>query len=294
MSKTTIAGLLLLLLILLRMFWPEPGAERTAAIDRQDPDSSTPSLSEDPGSKDIPSSSRNGDSSSNTLSAIERRRSALRPDNAETHPRQDTDPSVTGTTPSGNPLPAESDEATLSGAQPMERAKKFEIKRFSADEVMALPRKDKTAFLDKNKLSEPDDYERFSHLPEVAVIDTYLKGQYRGKLEDKDGREWTLVLGIDGRLEGEHFTGDMAIEMLNQDNEPVGRSKTSGPLDSHFRVVDEGDRHSLLIIPSSRDNSKMYQIFISQSNKAVLAGNYYRKDENGKFQISGPFVLTRF
>lgn len=289
MSKTTIAGLLLLLLILMRVFWPASPSAEAPGDQREDDDGSF--IPERPIGKDILSLPESG-ASSEASSAVERRRAGSTPPDAGTHQGSDDG---SGGTPSSLDSGLENpDRVNLSGAKPMEQSKKFEIKKFSADEIMALPLKDKTTFLDKNKLRNPDDFERFQRLPEVAVIDSYLKGQYQGKLEDKDGREWTLVFGIDGQLEDDHFTGEMAIEILNQANEPVGRSSTSGPLDSHFRVVEEGDKYSLLITPGSRDNSKMYQIFISPSNKSMLAGNYYRKDENGKFQISGPFVLKRF
>ncbi len=166
----------------------------------------------------------------------------------------------------------------------------FDIKNFAVDEVLALPTTDKQKFLERNKLSDPEKYRRFRYLSDVGVIDRLLKGRYRGTIE---GKGWTIALDIAGQLDGEHFNGQLAVNLFSATQDPISSSSANGPLDSHVRVVDEGDKNSLLIMPSSEGEGSMFQIFIGNENRDMLAGNYYVKGEDGTFERIGPFVLKR-
>ena len=170
----------------------------------------------------------------------------------------------------------------------------FDIKRFAVDELLAMPLDEKKRFLEKNEMKEPGKYRDFPALADASVVDKVLKGDYRGDIAAKDGKKWTVDLRINGQMEQDHFNGELAVEIFNGAMQSVARSNTTGPLDEHVRVVDEGDRPSLLIVPSTGDeNSKAFQIFVGSENRSILMGTYYERQDNGSFEPLGPFVLKR-
>lgn len=176
------------------------------------------------------------------------------------------------------------------GVKPM----KFDIQSFGIDEILALPMEEKLRFLEKNQLREPNKIEQFRYLPDATVMDKFLKGTFKGKFEAINGKQWTLALTIDGQVEGDHFNGELAVELFNAQDESVARSTTQGPLEEHVRLVEEGNRNSLLISPNiGSENAVQYQVFIGQDNRTALAGNFYEKNKDGVFELSGPFVLKR-
>lgn len=166
----------------------------------------------------------------------------------------------------------------------------FDIKAYGVDTVLALPTAEKKKFLDRNTIAEPEKFKRFRYLNDVAVIDRFLKGRYQGTIE---GKGWIVALDIAGQVEDERFSGELAVKLFTAQKEPISRSATQGPLDSHVRIVEEGDKNSLLILPSQEGESSLYQIFIGEENRSMLAGNYYEKREDGTFERIGPFVLNR-
>lgn len=166
----------------------------------------------------------------------------------------------------------------------------FDVKAFAVDTLLALPLAEKKKFLERNALAEPEKFKRFRYLNDLAVIDRFLKGRYRGTIE---GKGWIVMLDIEGQLEDTHFSGELAVNLFNADNVAISRSATQGPLDSHVRIVEEGDKNSLLLLPSSEGEGSLYQIFIGAENRQTLAGNYYEKREDGTFERIGPFVLQR-
>ncbi len=170
----------------------------------------------------------------------------------------------------------------------------FDIKKFAVDDLLAMPLEEKKKFLEKNQLKELDKAKRFAPLSDPSVVDTVLKGQYRGDIDGADGKKWTLDLRIDGQMEEGHFNGELALEIFNGAHQSVARSNTTGPLDDHVRVVDQGDRNSLLILPNTGDeNSKVFQIFVGSNNRSMLMGTYYERRDDGVFEPLGPFVLKR-
>jgi hypothetical protein len=169
----------------------------------------------------------------------------------------------------------------------------LDLKKFAIDEILALPIPEQKKFLTKNQLQHPDKFTRFRNISQLSVIEQYLKGEFSGKIEGKSGEEWYLRMNIDGEVEQEHFQGEIAVELLDKTRSPLSRSHLRGPLDDHIRVVDEGDRSSLLIQPTGPENVKLYQVFIGGNSKQQLTGNYYARNGEGKLQILGSFVLTK-
>ncbi len=83
------------------------------------------------------------------------------------------------------------------------------------------------------------------------------------------------------------------MQLLDKTRSPLSRSHLRGPLEDHIRVVEEGERSSLLIQPTGPDNIKLYQVFIGGKSKQQLTGNYYARNGEGKLQILGSFVLKK-
>jgi len=172
-------------------------------------------------------------------------------------------------------------------------APELDLKKFASDEILALPFTEQKKFLQKNQLKDPEKFTRFRNISQLTVIDDYLKGDFYGKIEGEGGQEWYLHLNIDGEVEAKHFQGEIAVEIQDKSRAPVSRSNLRGPLDDHIRVVEEGDRSSLLIQPTGPENAKLYQVFIGGKNKQQLTGNYYAQNGEGKLQILGSFVLKK-
>jgi hypothetical protein len=170
---------------------------------------------------------------------------------------------------------------------------RFELKHFAADEILALPFVEQKKFLTRNQLHEPQNFERFRPLSQLSVIEEYLKGDYHGTLEAEEGQNWLLNLNIDGAVEENHFQGELAVELLDQTHSSISRSHLRGPLDDHIRVVDEGERSSLLIQAAHPEVVRMYQVFIGSRNRQQLAGNYYERNGEGKLQFLGSFVVKK-
>ncbi|WP_218110186.1 hypothetical protein [Oligoflexus tunisiensis] len=169
----------------------------------------------------------------------------------------------------------------------------LDLKKFAIDEILALPIPEQKKFLTKNQLQHPEKFTRFRNISQPSVIEQYLKGDFSGKIEGKSGEEWYLRMNIDGEVEQDHFQGEIAVELLDKTRSPLSRSHLRGPLDDHIRVVEEGDRSSLLIQPTGPENVKLYQVFIGGKSKQQLTGNYYARNGEGKLQILGSFVLTK-
>jgi hypothetical protein len=169
----------------------------------------------------------------------------------------------------------------------------MDLKKFASDEILALPFPEQKKFLTKNQLQDPEKFTSFRNISQLTVIEQYLKGDFQGKIEGQGGQEWFLHLNIDGEVEAEHFQGEIAVELLDKNRSPLSRSHLRGPLDDHIRVVEQGERSSLLIQPSGPENIKLYQVFIGGENKQQLTGNYYARNGEGKLQILGSFVLKK-
>jgi len=183
------------------------------------------------------------------------------------------------------PLPEKTPEA--------DKEKAFPLQEFAIDEILAMPRVEQNRFLTKNQIQDPEKFARFRNISQMAVIDRYLKGQFAGTIEGPSGEAWQMKLDIDGQVEQNHFQGEIAVELLDKRDQPMTRSHLRGPLDDHIRLVDEGDRSSLLIQPSGPESQRMYQVFIGSQNRQQLAGNYYGRNGEGKLQILGSFLLKR-
>jgi hypothetical protein len=169
----------------------------------------------------------------------------------------------------------------------------LDLKKFASDEILALPFTEQKKFLQKNQLQDPEKFTRFRNISQLSVIEQYLKGDFQGKIEGQGGQEWYLHLNIDGEVEEQHFQGEIAMELQDKTRAPLSRSHLRGPLDDHIRVVEEGERSSLLIQPTGPENAKLYQVFIGGNNKQQLTGNYYARNGEGKLQILGSFVLKK-
>lgn len=169
----------------------------------------------------------------------------------------------------------------------------FEIKRFAVDEILALPRAEQKNFFTKNQIQHPEKFTRFRNISSLPVIDRYLKGTFLGTIDSPGSPVVGMRLRLDGQIEEPHFQGEITVEMLDRQNEPLSRSHLRGPLDDHIRLVEEGDRHSLLIESSGPDSPRLYQVFIASDNRQELAGNYYARNGDGKLQILGSFLLKR-
>ncbi|HET9241042.1 MAG TPA: hypothetical protein VFO10_27495 [Oligoflexus sp.] len=169
----------------------------------------------------------------------------------------------------------------------------LDLRKFASDEILALPFTEQKKFLQKNQLQDPEKFTRFRNIRQLSLIDEYLKGDFHGKIEGQGGQEWYLSMNIDGEVEAQHFQGEIAVELQDKTRAPLSRSHLKGPLDDHIRVVEEGERSSLLIEPTGPDNTKLYQVFIGGSNRQELSGNYYARNGEGKLQILGSFVLKK-
>jgi len=194
------------------------------------------------------------------------------------------------------------DEVTMSSKEPEPLPEKtpdagretaFPVQKFAIDEILAMPRVEQNRFLTKNQIQDPEKFARFRNISQMAVIDRYLKGQFAGTIEGSAGEAVKMKLDIDGQVEQDHFQGEIAVELLDKRDQPLTRSHLRGPLDDHIRMVEEGDRSSLLIQPSGPESPRMYQVFIGSQNRQQLAGNYYARNGEGKLQILGSFVLKR-
>lgn len=170
---------------------------------------------------------------------------------------------------------------------------RFEVKQFAVDEILAQPFVEQKKFLTRNQLHDPQNFERFRPLSQLTVIEEYLKGDYHGTLETEEGQNWLLHLNIDGLIEENHFQGELAVELMDQSHSSISRSHLRGPLDDHIRVVDEGERSSLLIQAAHPEVVRMYQVFIESRNRQQLAGNYYERNGEGKLQFLGSFVVRK-
>jgi hypothetical protein len=170
---------------------------------------------------------------------------------------------------------------------------RFEVKQFAADEILALPFAEQKKFLTRNQLHDPQNFERFRPLSQLTVIEEYLKGDYHGTLEAEAGQNWLLHMNIDGLIEENHFQGELAVELMDQNHSSISRSHLRGPLDDHIRVVDEGERSSLLIQAAHPEVVRMYQVFIGSRDRKQLAGNYYERNGEGKLQFLGSFVVKK-
>ncbi|HYX35960.1 MAG TPA: hypothetical protein VE954_22900 [Oligoflexus sp.] len=172
-------------------------------------------------------------------------------------------------------------------------AEPLDLQKFAVDEILALPFTEQKKFLTKNQLQDPDKFTRFRNISQLSLIENYLKGTFEGKVEGDGGDDRILQLKIDGEVEQNHFQGEITVELLNKQRAPISRSHLRGPLDDHIRVVEEGERSSLLIQPGGPENMKLYQVFIGGTNRQQLAGNYYARNGEGKLQILGSFVLKK-
>jgi len=190
-------------------------------------------------------------------------------------------------------LPQETLEPLPEKSSVPQPAPPLDLKEFAVDEILALPLTEQKKFLSKNQLQDPDNFTRFRGISQLSLIEQHLKGDYQGKVEGQSGEEWFLHLNIDGEVEQNHFQGEIAVELLDKTRSPLSRSHLRGPLDDHIRVVEEGERSSLLIQPTGPENLKLYQVFIGGNNRQQLAGNYYGRNGEGKLQILGSFVLKK-
>ncbi len=191
-------------------------------------------------------------------------------------------------------VPAREPEKPLMETPAVSRpAPAFDLQKFASDEILVLPFTEQKKFLAKNQLQDPEKFARFRNLSQLAVIEEHLKGDFHGRIEGKGGQEWLLHLNIDGEVEAQHFQGEILVELLDKTRSPLSRSHLRGPLEDHIRVVEEGERSSLLIQPTGPDNIKLYQVFIGGKSKQQLTGNYYARNGEGKLQILGSFVLKK-
>lgn len=172
-------------------------------------------------------------------------------------------------------------------------APELDLEKFASDEILALPFTEQKKFLQKNQLQYPEKFTRFRNIRQLSLIDEYLKGNFHGKIEGQGGQEWYLSMNIDGEVEAQHFQGEIAVELQDKTRAPISRSHLRGPLDDHIRVVEEGERSSLLIQPTGPDQTRLYQVFIGKTNRQELSGNYYARNGEGKLQILGSFVLKK-
>lgn len=191
------------------------------------------------------------------------------------------------------PAPAQAPKAEADKAPQVASVPELDLKKFASDEILALPFPEQKKFLQKNQLQDPEKFARFRNIRQLSLIDEHLKGDFHGKIEGQGGQEWYLSMNIDGEVEAQHFQGEIAVELQDKTRAPVSRSHLRGPLDDHIRVVEEGERSSLLIVPTGPDNTKLYQVFIGGSNRHELSGNYYAQNGEGKLQILGSFVLKK-
>ena len=135
-------------------------------------------------------------------------------------------------------------------------------------------------FLERNQVAQPEDYRRFSTMQDLRTMSRYFAGEYTGQLKrQKDKPEWQVKLRMDGSVEDGHYKGEFLIEYFNENGKSLGKAETRGPLEGHVRVVDEGERHSFLIIPNRETASSMFQIFISKNKKAPLIGVFFQKKD---------------
>jgi hypothetical protein len=220
-------------------------------------------------------------------------------------PRVDASAKVVETQRSVTKIPL--DTVTKIEQQPVEEAVKaepaktseprpapvMELKDFASDEILALPFTEQKKFLSKNQLPDPEKFASFRNISQLSMIEDYLKGDFLGKIEGQEGEEWFLHLILDGAIEEQHFQGEITVELQDKKREPVSRSHLRGPLDDHIRVVEDGERSSLLIQPTGPENIKLYQVFIGGNNKQQLVGNYYARNGEGKLQRRGSFVLKK-
>jgi len=200
------------------------------------------------------------------------------------------------------PSTAHAEEVMMSSKEPEplpektpagDRETAFPVQNFAIDEILAMPRVEQNLFLTKNQIQDPEKFARFRNISQMAVIDRYLKGQFAGTIEGSAGEAWQMKLDIDGQVEQNHFQGEIAVELLDKRDQPVSRSHLRGRLDKQIRLVEEGERSSILIQPSGPESPRMYQVFIGSQNRQQLAGNYYARNGEGKLQILGSFVLKR-
>jgi hypothetical protein len=191
------------------------------------------------------------------------------------------------------PSPSEAPEPLPEKDPVVAPGPRLDLKKFASDEILALPFTEQKKFLQKNQLQDPEKFTRFRNIRQLSLIDDYLKGEFNGKIEGQHGEEWFLSMNIDGEVEAQHFQGEIAVELQDKMRSPISRSHLKGPLDDHIRVVEEGERSSLLIQPTGPDNTRLYQVFISSTNRQELSGNYYARNGEGKLQILGSFVLKK-
>jgi hypothetical protein len=196
-----------------------------------------------------------------------------------------TQPEQPSTSETVKPSPVKSPEPRPSPA--------MDLKNFASDEILALPLTEQKKFLSKNQLQDPEKFASFRNISQLSMIEDYLKGDFLGKLEGQEGEEWFLHLTLDGAIEEQHFQGEITVELQDKTRAPLSRSHLRGPLDDHIRVVEDGDRSSLLIQPTGPENMKLYQVFIGGNNKQQLVGNYYARNGEGKLQRRGSFVLKK-
>ncbi len=150
---------------------------------------------------------------------------------------------------------------------------------------------DRSDFLAKNALANPDGWKQ---LPQLAVmqIDETLKGQYQGVIRRRDDGNWQMHFSVDGSIEGERFDGEMKIELTGEDGRPFTGGEIKGGVAHQIRASERNGVVSILLTAQGINPRQVYQLFFNKEDKSEVIGNVYLF-QDGHLTIAGEVLLRR-